>query len=505
MTSAATTAPLSGNVKEKRPAKEPLKFTFKEILWPTAFLLSLSMIGLHIPVGFLFVPLILLQRFINDRYDFVIMLTFLVGGYAFIEGPDLYIDLMLLTTLVWVLACLVLKKPPILMKVFVAICIFCALQLLIMSRSLESMRIQWPGLRDSLTIGYLFVPFVVFSGKKFDIMVFFKHVIAYVLVICVFYIIDSAIVGGEVLIPRDPSFYHSGLVSMIGNLHYGDFLVRRWPLALKILVLAVYPIAKYYKLSPLQWVLIISALLICRTFTFAAGVVVGYVVLKGKGTKLLKYAGIGIAAIVALYFIDASLGETVIESEYHEDEVSVTSTLRIKSQIDQILFFDATKADDTDLAKLGTNRGAQIIPKLMLLYELGKEWTGLGYLSRENTKISAYTIDNFMYFDVDNSIEVATGVECDPIQILLTIGYFGLILYVAFYYYLWRVIRKLPYAGLYLSTLGIFCLIGIAGAGILSHSSLILVALGYAAVILNSKDRLEWYGKAKRALGRNLK
>lgn len=496
--SVATARPLAPQASKKKPAKEPLKFSLKEILWPLAFLLSMSMLGLHIPVGFLFVPLILLQRFMKDRYDFIIMLTILVGGYAFVEGPDVYIDLMLLTTLVWVLACLMLRKPPILRNVFWAVVGFAVAQLVIMSQSLESIRVQWPGLRDSLTIGYLFVPFVVFSGRSFDIRVFFKRLMAYVLIICVFYIIDSALVGGQFLIPRDPSFYHSGLVSVINDLHTGDFFIRRWPLALKLLVIAVFPIAKYYKLNVWQWALILGALVVCRTFTFTAGVILGYVFLKGSGMQLLKYGGICIVAITALYFIDGSLGETEIVSDVNEEEVTVTSTLRIKSQIDQLLFFDMSKADEQTLAKLGTNRGAQIIPKLALLYELGKEWTGLGYLHRENTKISQYIIDNDMYFDIDNSVEVATGVECEPVQLLLTIGYFGILLYVAFYYMLWRFIRKLPYASFYVSVLGMFAFIGIAGAGILSHSSLILVALSYSAVILNSKDNLDWGPRSKR-------
>ena len=71
------------------PAEErrPLRLAGHEYLWPLFFLLSMSMMGLRFPLGYLLVPIILISTFRRDRYDFLIMLTLFFGGFGLIgEG-----------------------------------------------------------------------------------------------------------------------------------------------------------------------------------------------------------------------------------------------------------------------------------------------------------------------------------------------------------------------------------------------------------------------------------
>ena len=82
---------------------------------------------------------------------------------------------------------------------------------------------------------------------------------------------------------------------------------------------------------------------------------------------------------------------------------------------------------------------------------LTKEWTGFGFLDRFRTTNQKYIIENELYIDVSNSEEVAVGVEVIVFEIILTIGYIGLIIHILFYVYLWWIIRKFKFSGYFLS------------------------------------------------------
>jgi hypothetical protein len=249
-----------------------------------------------------------------------------------------------------------------------------------------------------------------------------------------------------------------------------------------MMIPCIYPTARYFKLSKWQWLLVLSALLISRTFTFFLGLVVCFIICKGQGKKLGLYILLGIVAFVGLYFVDSALPY---------DEESKTSTLRIKSSLDQIIDFDIDTADDEDLAELGTTRGAQIIPKMELLYSLHREWLGLGFLNRETTTNQKYIIENELYNNPEDAEEVATGVESMPFQVILTIGYLGMILHILFFVYLWWIIRKLPDSGYYVCTAMCFVIIGISGfSGLIAAYSLYILGTVFAAIILAQKRQL---------------
>lgn len=478
--------------KETRRHKEPLVIEGREYLWPTLFMLSLSLVGLQMPLGLIFVAVLLLRSFKENRYDFIIQLTIFIGGYSLLTEGDTYINLSLLTFTASIIAILILRKPAILKKTLIWLAIYAIGLLYFMLKSDESFTVQLLGFRTYMSIIYLFIPFLVFSGEEFDIKKFFHTVYIYVFIFCTFYAIDCLIINGMVLLPRDPSWNTMKIFSTFYDPWFNLLsfeLPRRWPTGLYILMLIIYPTARIYKLSKTQWTLIILAMLIARTFTFTVAFIILYIFCRVSAKYIIPCILGIIMGTTLLYFVDKELPPTKYISG--DGVETSTSALRIQSTIDQFSNLNPEKADEEALAEFATGRGAQIIPKFELLFRLDREWIGFGFLSREGAAKKKYVIENELYKNPDNAVEVATGVESTPFQLILDIGFLGLILHVLVFVGLWFVIRKLPYAPYYVSVAIVFVAIGFAGMdGLIRPISLHLVALSYAAIILNEKRQL---------------
>lgn len=452
----------------------------------------MSMIGLDFPLGFVLAAICMVSALKKSRYDFLVMVVLALGGYNLSHMSNFHFDLMNVMVLLGVVAMLILRKPPILKRVMWAIICYaiCLSGLAMMSD--ESMTVQYIGLRNYLSIVFVFFPFIVFSGEEFDIMQFFRVVFLYSLWMCSFYAIDSIILGGAMLMPRDPSLMTMEIAPTFYSLYVHPItnaFLRRWPLGLYPLALCLYPIVRYFKVSIWQWALMITALLICRTFTVTMALVVGALVSVPNKKKVAKYVFIFLCGLVVLYFIDGTMGVTYTADDQGEHRM-VHSTLRIKSQVDQMLMLDLANADEEDLAMLGTGRGAQILPKLDLIIRLEKEWTGLGFLNRDLTKNKKYLIENDLYGNPEQADEVAIGVESAPFDIFLTIGYIGLIVHALFWVWMWLIVRKLKYSGYFASTAAVFVVIGIGGPSLNSPIVLLIVSLAFAAVVMDNKREL---------------
>lgn len=491
MTTAAA-RPHNKEAKETHRHKEPLIIEWREYFWPTLFMLSLSLVGLQMPLGLLFAAILLIRSLKENRYDFIIQYTLLIGGYSLLSEADTHLNLNFITFTISLIAILLLRKPAILKKALLWLAFYAIGLLYFMLQSDESFAIQTVGFRTYMSFIYFFVPFLVFSGEEFDIKKFFRTVYIYVFIFCTFYAIDCLIINGMVLLPRDPSWNTMKVFSTFYDPWFHPFsfaFPRRWPSGLYLLLLTIYPTARIYKLSWMQWGFIFLALIISRTFTFTAGYILILLFTSISGKKVVFYI-IGIIAIVTgLYYIDTTLPPTTYVSS--EGVETSTSALRIQSTIDQFSNLNPEKADEETLAEFATGRGAQIIPKFELLFRLDRQWIGFGFLSREGATRQKYVIENELYKNPEDAIEVATGVESTPFQLILDIGFLGLILHVLVFVGLWFVIRKLPHAPYYVSTALVFVCIGLAGfGGLIRTNTLYLVALSYAAIILNEKRQL---------------
>lgn len=474
-------------------AKEYLRITKENILWPLVFLLSLSMVGMRFPLGYLLVPIILINRFRSDKYDFIIMLTLLTDGYSFFAADDILIKPYNIAAVLALICLLIVKKPPFLKQIIAAIVTYGACLLAFCFISDEPLISQIYGPRNHLLICYLFVPIAVFSGEKFEMKEFFKHLLIYLFIICWFSIIDSVVFGGYLLLPEslagwgDSSTFYDLNIAPIAN-----SFMRKTAHSLYILSLCTLPMAKYFKFSKWFWFAFISALLITRTFSFTVAFLIVFFVSQGNWRKIGKYALICILGFVALYFFDGAITGNKGTLEVTDNGMSYRSSyLRIHSHVDQIIDLIEGNLDEETAAALGSTRGAQVIPKMELLYDLDKEWTGFGFLDRNRTTNQKYIIENELYVDISNSEEVAIGVEVIPIEIILRIGYLGLIIHILFYASICWMIRKLKYAAYFYATAGFFVITGLGGfGGLIEPNSLVMVGLALGAVLLSNKEEI---------------
>lgn len=472
-------------VEKIKPQK--LILGWADLKWPLLFLLSMSLMGLMFPLGYILVPAILINRFRNDKYDFLIMLTVFFGGFGLVDEHTLPVKTSDLAIILSVIGLVIYRKKHLVRQTTIALCVYTLILLYLATFSEESMMIQIRMLRNYLFFVYFIVPIMLFSGYRFDMLEFFRKLAPYVFILCAFYIIDGFIINGWILLPTTKiwgdlqSTFFSPVVSGFGS------FPRKYPPGLFLFILFAYPMARCFKLSVWQWLLIIGAFCACRTFTVITGVFATYILCLPNARRIAKYVVVFAVGIVAVYFIDDSLPR---------DKNNAESPLRIASSVDQLIDLREIE-DDVDLAELGSGRMAQVLPKLELVNSLGKQMTGLGFLHPELTTNQKYIIENEFYIDQSEAEEVATGVEIMPVQIYVTIGWVGIAIFCLFFFYTFWIIRKLKYSFFYLSALFASFWFSLGGfAPLNNYDGLILCATAYSAVILVGRNQ----GKLKEAM-----
>ncbi len=465
--------------------KEPLVLSKKDFYWPLIFMLSLALVGLHCYPAVLIVFAIIFNRWRKSPYDCVIMMMIMFGAYGLndhnmLPGVKSY-DLGLL---LGIFGMIFLRKSP-RVKVIMGMFLVYVLILYIISLfSWERFAIQLRTLRYYYSFVSFFIPLLVFAGRDFDIKEFFKHLMPFVFLMCAAYIIDGAILKGDLFAPsnyrwdgRVSTFYHPLISPLSMGLH------RKYPYGLYIMFMAVFPVLRYYKLNLWQWALLIIAPLITLTFTFITALAMAGVLFQGSFKRILKIIGAALLVGVALYFIDGLLPVT----RSTDRDAMQQSFLRVRSSVDQFLMlYEAV--DDEDLAEFGSGRMAQALPKLDLISYYHREAIGLGFLHQELTKMDKLMIVNEYYIDYSNNEEVATGVEIIPIQIYINAGWIGLITHFLFFVGLYFVVRKLKYSSYYLCVLFCTAWVGLGGfASLAGYQGQQLVAFALAAVILANR------------------
>jgi hypothetical protein len=467
---------------ESKPEKQYLNLTRQEWLTPVLFLLSMSLMGLMFPLGYLFVPIFLISRYRKDKYDFIIMLTLFLGGYGLLGERNIPFKTEDLALLVSFVSIFIYRKNGVMMKALVAFFLYVLAVFWIATCSDERMAVQIRTMRNYWGFIYFMVPLVVFANEKFDIKIFFRKLFPYVLTICSFYVIDGFILCGHILLPNTHIWGENVMSTFYSPiLHPLSFHIARiYPPGLYLMTLCILPICKYYKLTKGQWAIVLLALAASQTFTVISGFIGCYVLMQGKAKQLLKYLLLALVAFVLLYFVDSALPVSKDNRE---------STLRIKSSIDQFTaLYNA--ADDEDLSEFASGRFAQVMPKFELMYNMHKEWVGLGFLHADLTKMAKYQITNEYYFDNTQSDEVATGIEIIPLQVIISIGYIGLLIHILFFAYTYYLVRKMEYSKLYLSVLLAFSWFGLGGfSGLILFPGLALAGLTFAVVLLNDKSK----------------
>lgn len=462
--------------------RQPLELTWSDYRWPLIFLVSMSMMGLKFPLGYLLVPIILISSFRRDRYDFVIMLSLFFGGFGLIGENTLPIKAWDIGFVVSVIGVIVLKKTLFEKKVVWMTLIYGASLVFLATFSEESMIVQIRTIRNYLFFLYFIVPIIVFRGQKFDIRVFFIRLIPFIIILFCFYVLDCYIFNGHIMLPC--TYIWDGSESVFYSpFYYGfGYFPRIYPPGLFPAVLAVYPLARFYKLYGWQWILSLLVLGATKTFTVISGLIAEYVIAMPDVKRTLRYAAFAFGFIGVVYLIDSVL-------PMHGDNQE--STFRIYSSVRQIVDIGAAQ-DDEDLAELGSGRLGQAFPKFELIDEMGKQATGLGFLHAELTTNPKYIIDNPFYSDISRAEEVATGIEVEPLQVYLSAGYIGLIIHFVYIFLTYYFVRKFRYSFYYVTVLFALFWFGLGGfAPLNAHDGLILCSLAFSVVYLDKLSQDE--------------
>ena len=451
--------------------KEPLQFVSQEIGRAFLFLITLSLLGLTFPPAYIFLALILFTSYIRYKYDFLIQITFLLGGgFGFFDMLEIFqfrlSDIALLLSFITIM---LYHRDKTLNRLLLFTFVYIVVLFVFAMMSEESMRIQIHSMREYWLIIYFMVPLLIFADRNFDIKLFYRKLLTYAFIIAIFYCIDSIVFGSNVLVPR--TYLPSRIYPKYYDLSYdiGGFL-RKYPPGLFLLALCIFPVLKLYSLKISHIIVFVLALITSRTMTMIGGVVITVLCFAKNFKLLLKYFCLGIV----LFFV-----------AYHVDE-KMNGELRVVQLVEQFSVLKTTD-DPEALAKFGTGRMAQILPKIDHLLALNREYIGFGFLVNGKTTNTKYVIINDFY----GREEVATDVEVAQIQTILDIGIIGFILH-TFYFlaiYFW-VLRPLPYSKSYLMALLCISIIGLGGyTGLRYREGLLLLGLNVGIILLADKQQ----------------
>ena len=470
-----------GCAANKKPRLELLDTSWGAMKWPLMFLLSLTMAGLRFPPGYILALIILINRYRNDKHEFVAYVTLMCGGYGFLTESSTFIKLEDVAFLISVIGIVVYRQPVRLRRVTILFLLYCAVIFGCACFSDESLSIQIRLMRTYFMFIFYMIPIMVFAKEEFHIRELFKPLLRLMIIVSIFYLIDVLILHGRFMVPgtkqlwQETTFWDPEVEPLMF-----DLILRKSSHGLLFLLLCTYPLCRFYKLRIWNWVVIIGAVLTTLTMAFIAGLVAGMVLFQPNRKLKTRIIVLSIVLLGGLYVIDPAPKKKGEESP-----------MRIKSTIEQFIAL-TTAEDDEDLAAFASGRGAQAIPKLELLNTYGKTWTGLGFLHPDLTTDTRYIIDNELYVDIEQSEEVAAQIEMFPLNIYLQTGIIGFVANAVFFIGLYFIIRKWEYSQWYLSTLVCLWVMGIGGiTGWANTMSLFMLALPFAASWLSSRQKFE--------------
>jgi hypothetical protein len=474
---------LSPDAKSTSGEKVYFNVTRSEWLWNLLFMLSLSLTGLKMPLGNLLVVILLLREYKVSREGFIFKVMMVFGGYAMTKANLHWgVNLLFISLPFSFFAMTILKKDIVLKRSIIAYLIYAAITVLMsIVFGVESLSDQLRLMMGYLAFCFFVVPLFFFSGEAFDIHKFWNTVFSMMMIMCAFYILDGYVFRGWVMVPCSWIDFDGTESTLTHLLMYGPFssyMPRKYPPGLYPMALLLYPLARYYKLKWWQWALFVGAMMAARTSSILFGLAIGYVLAQGSFGKYVKYGLAGIVVFTALYFVDDSMGY------YGEGQQS--STLRIASTVNQ--FFDLSQAqDDEDLSEAGTGRMAQALPSIEYIFQVDREWVGFGFVDI-TTKNPYLIVENELVENPEFKYQVVTNVEISPVVVFMQFGFIGLIVWFGFVFGIYRIIKHLRYAGLYMNVAIVLMIYGVGGFSSWVHYHCIYVgAMAYAVVLLANK------------------
>lgn len=450
--------------------------------WTVAFMLSLAAFGLSFYPAVLPLIFIMARSWRHSRYDFLIQLVLVIGGYAYIGPVVTGINFGYFAMMLGGMCAFLLRKTPVMKKLVGAWCVYALILLVLVVYNDESFRIQSKIWMSYVAFIFFMVPPVAFAGQKFSYDSFVRSVFPYAMICCVFYILDGFVFCGFVFVPQSFSWNGFSTFNSLNWMPFSGNFIRKYPPGLYFLALLIFPLARQYRLRVWQWGVVLLAMAATQTFTFLTGLVLIYMCFQSSVRKAAAYVGLAVVGGVALYFVDGSMGAY----NYNGDFVT---PMRIYSSVQQ--FVDLSNAaDDVDLAEFGSGRLAQAIPNLELLYKLGYQWHGLGFLDKFETDCPKYIVQSDYVKDWSFDLFVAGDIEIIVLRVFVAIGWIGLFVHILYFAYNYWVVRRLKYSTYFLSVMLFFVFIGMGGfEGLITCQSQLFVALALAVPVLTAKNK----------------
>lgn len=463
---------------------KPAKFSAPSSDWKRAvvYCLMLSLLGLKLFPILLVIAIFLIWRWRTDRYSFLVEIILLMGGFAFAGNDILPVKLWDFGLVAGMFGMIIYRKNKIVKRLSWATIGYIAVIVLIASTSVESMSIQFLTMRRYFMCLAIFLPLLVFANREFDWDKFMHTVVVHALVICAFYVVDTLIFNGFVLLPASTPWY--GEISL-ANMRFAPLsftFPRHYPPGLYWLLLLIVPL-NYGKLrlSWGWWVIIALALYSTRTNSLLFALMICFICFRPRVKQIIRYGIAGVILLIVGYAVDSATGRN----------------LRLADNIDQFTSLQVAQ-DEEDLAEFGTGRMAQIIPKWLLLDEMDRMALGFGFLHPTKTTNPIFQIKNEFYSDVTKSEETATAVEETHVQTILDCGYLGLLAQTLYYVGIFFIIRRLNHARNYLCVMVGISVLGIGGfAGLFNPAALLLLTMVLGAILLANNQR--YYSKTAQA------
>ena len=457
-----------------RYVKEPLKMSTGEWLWPLGLLFTMSVVGLSFYPAVAVLLILLLNRFVKNKYDFLITVIIMAGSTGFISENQLGFKLYDLLLLASAFGLFFVRKNPLTKKMLKLMAVYILYMVLMGCMSDETWGIQFLVFRQNISFLVFILPLWLFANRDFDIQYFFRKLIVYFIIIMAFYAIDGYLLSGQIFLPNTSSIHPSTFYDPFW-FPFSTRFFRKWPGGMYIILLVAYPISRYYKLSWKQWLIIFVGLFASRTMTIFAAFFLSYFLFQGNFMKVVRYVFIGGIALTILYFVDFKMG----------------GVMRISTTIDQFIAL-TTAEDDEDFSEFGTGRMAQVIPKYEALVDQGDLALGWGFVHPELSTNPKYQIRNTLYVDIAKADELATATEVSQFNTIIHLGIVGLIVQTLFFIAIWFVLRHLPDAGFYLSSIIMASIMGLGGfTGLNTQWGLIYVGTAIGIVLLESRHRSE--------------
>lgn len=369
-------------------------FNFKR---PILFLLSLSIVGSGVPIlGQLIAVALLIESYYNKKYDFLVQLLLLMGGWSFFELEKFLPNIKIYDPFIplLVLLFIYLRNVKELIRLKVSIIIFLLGIFILMLFSNESILSQLNGYRHFIGILTFTLPLFVFRNRFFSIEYLLNRLTAYSIIIALMVIVQAVI--------KQPIFFYNLTGFSSGGISNSSFFLRIYPPPLIIITLSLY-YRKFVSYSPVIILLFIGAYLVTVTNTLWIAVL-SIFVLQNLSLKDISKLTVILFIIVAFFILDQATPQ--IDFRVYSSYVRISEAINTNEYKD-----------------LGTGRMAQALPSIDYVVNNEQQLTGIGLITKENGG-NQYMIEKEFTSAVQE--QFVGGIEITPISIWVYLGFLGL-------------------------------------------------------------------------------